>query len=662
MPTNVRRALGVLLCVVAALGAWLVSARAAAALRGAAEEQARQEVAASLQLARAALDDEGKTLGARAASGAELLRAVVAASTLAQLEELKGTLTDAFENEPWWHPFNAFASTVFYLGGQRVYVAPTLDAMPDGLDAVVADATTAGRGLALSRRGTQPVWLVSARVPEPNRQQAWGVLVLVAPVTHESLGRVAARAGANVALQAAGSPPLLAGPDIAAWGTFPAQAREGSTCCARADVAPGLSLVVGRNPEALLAAAEAQADTSRTIAFVIGALVMLAGVALASWPASRRSADEVALLKETAEQLRQSQEQLQRFSQSIAPATFAAHAREAPPASPAPAGDDDGLGSTQASVVQSRYEVIAPLGEGGMAHVSVAQVRGAEGFRRLFVLKRLRPEASEHQEIVNQFIDEARLGASLVHSNIIPVFDFGRDAQGYYLAQEYILGRDVAAVVAASVHKRQAALEAKVVSWLAAEALKALQYAHTKTDDRGRPLGLVHRDVSPNNLMLTARGELKLLDFGIVKSEQRLTKTQAGMVKGNLFYMSPEQARGLEVDPRADLFSLGLVLYFAATAQHLYTGQTQYELMTRAAAGLTDEDRRKVQELPATLRAFVARLLENEPSARFASAEEAAAAVPRPTAVSAEVEALVQSLLGEELRAETARLAAGGAA
>lgn len=647
-----------LLCVVAALGAWGVSARHAAGLRAAAQEQAKQETAKLLEKARAALDDEGKVLITRAVSGADLLRQLVAVSTMAEVREFSETLKDAVENEPWWHPFNELASTVFYLGGQRVYASPGLGVVPDAIEAVVADATTSGRGAALAVHAGQPVWLVSARAPEPNRQQAWGVLVLVVPLKPELLGRVAERAGGSVALAPAGGAALRAGPEVAEWADFLASTAPAAPCCARAEVTPGLSLVVGRSPAALMAAAEAEADSGRTITFVLGALVMLAGVALASWPASRRDDEQVALLKETAAQLRDQQEQLLRVSQSIAPASFAAHAGEAPvPAAPAP--DDEGLGSTQASVVQSRYEVIAPLGEGGMARVSVAQVRGAEGFRRLFVVKRLRQEVSDNQEIVNQFVDEARLGASLVHSNIIPVFDFGRDAQGYFLAQEYILGRDVAAVVTASVNARQAALEPKVVCWLAAEALKALGYAHTKSDDQGRPMRLVHRDVSPNNLMVTARGELKLLDFGIVKSDQRLTKTQPGMVKGNLFYMSPEQARGLEVDERADLFSLGLVLYFAATAQHLYDGQTQYELMTRAAAGLTDADRRKVQELPAPLRDFVARLLANEPAQRFASAEEAAAAVPGPQATAAEVESLIQSLLGAELRAETARLAGG---
>ncbi len=655
MPTLARRVLGGVLCVGAALGAWGFSARHATALREAAQVQAREEVRALAPKVYGALEAQGNALVARAVSGADLLKGLVAASTLAEVEQFDATLKDAFENEPWWHPYTVLGATTFFLGGRQAYASPELGPLPQAITAVVQQASTAGRTTQLVVHHGRPTWLLAARAPEPNRQQAWGVLVLVVPVTEAHLAEVEQLAGLAVVLEPRGGVAVRSAATLPpAVEAFLRGTEEESACCARAFADPELKLVMGRSPDATLAAAEAQGSGPRSVIWSLAALLGLAGVALAAWPASKGHEAHAELLRETTEQLKQSQAQLQRFSQSIAPATFAAHAEGTGPA-PAVSPAEDDLGSTQASVVQSRYEVLAPLGEGGMARVSVAMVRGAEGFRRLFVLKRLRPEVSDNQEIVNQFIDEARLGASLVHSNIIPVFDFGRDAQGYYLAQEYILGRDVAALVTASVAKRQAALEPPVVSWLAAEALKALSYAHTKTDDGGRAMGLVHRDVSPNNLMVTARGELKLLDFGIVKSDQRLTKTQPGMVKGNLFYMSPEQAQGLEVDPRADLYSLGLVLYFAATAQHLYDGNNQYELMTRAAAGVTDADRERLAALPAPLREFVGRLLAKDPARRFATAEAAAAGAPGPFASPAQVQALVQQVLGDELAAERAR-------
>jgi serine/threonine protein kinase len=291
--------------------------------------------------------------------------------------------------------------------------------------------------------------------------------------------------------------------------------------------------------------------------------------------------------------------------------------------------------------------------------VSVAEVRGAEGFRRIFVVKRLRPELTSNPEIVNQFIDEARLGASLVHSNIVPVFDFGRDAEGYFLAQEYILGRDVDALVQTSKARRGGrALEPELVLYLAQEALKALAYAHTRADDSGRPLRLVHRDVSPNNLMVSARGEVKLLDFGIVKSEQRITRTQTGVVKGNLYFMSPEQARALEVDARSDLFSLGMVLFSAASGETLYSGNTTFDLINRAGLGPTADDLRRVAALPAPLNAIIAGALEVDPQRRYASADAFAEVVAASGRIgtAAALKGLMELLFADELGAESGRL------
>jgi serine/threonine-protein kinase len=316
------------------------------------------------------------------------------------------------------------------------------------------------------------------------------------------------------------------------------------------------------------------------------------------------------------------------------------------------------LGSTAKTEASSRYEIVGQLGEGGMAKVYVAVSRGAEGFSRSFVIKRLRPELAGNTEAVNQFIDEGRLGASLVHSNIVPVLDFGRDADGYFLAQEYILGRSIGALVEASVSTLGQPLTPRVVLYLAQEALKALSYAHGLTDDRGAPMRLVHRDVSPSNLMVSARGEVKLLDFGIVKSESRLTKTQAGMVKGNLFFMSPEQAKGLEVDARSDVFSLGMVLLNASLGTTLYSGNTSYELLNRAGAGLTDEDLGRLRSMP--LGGLLEKALKRDPGERYASADEfakAVAAVGTP-ATAAEVGSLVEQLFGAALALETSQLRA----
>ena len=246
-----------------------------------------------------------------------------------------------------------------------------------------------------------------------------------------------------------------------------------------------------------------------------------------------------------------------------------------------------------------RYRLVDLLGEGGMAQVYTAVTFGAEGFRRTFVVKRLRAELAREPAVVAQFIDEANLGSTLVHSNIIPVFDFGKVGDEYFLAQEYILGRDLGRLAARSIEKQQRALPPTTVLYAAAETLRALEYAHTKLGEAGRPMGIVHRDVSPSNILVSARGEVKLFDFGIVKAEGRVTKTQHGVVKGNVSFMSPEQARGIDIDGRADLFSLGLVIFYCLTGEVLYKGSTTYELLVKAATGPGADELARIDALPA---------------------------------------------------------------
>jgi serine/threonine-protein kinase len=371
----------------------------------------------------------------------------------------------------------------------------------------------------------------------------------------------------------------------------------------------------------------------------------------------RRGQDDAVrdqLLRETQVQLRQSQEVLQKLSTGAFATQMAGGAAAAPPGP-----TDAAYASTQASAMPSRYEVVAPLGEGGMAKVSIAVVRGAEGFKRTFVLKRLKADHQGNQELVNQFIDEARLGASLVHSNVVPVFDFGRDADGYYLAQEYILGRSVDALLQASLDQRGRPLEPAVVVAIAQETLKALSYAHSRTNDAGQPMGLVHRDVSPSNVMVSQRGEVKLLDFGIVKSNDRVTQTQAGVVKGNLFYMSPEQARALNVDARSDLFSLGMVMATALLGTPLYTGNSMYELMTRAAAGPTADDLERIRAGGGPLSTFLLKALSLDPNGRYVDANAMAQALSTvgPAASAQDLERLMTELVGDVLADEKKRFA-----
>jgi hypothetical protein len=306
-----------------------------------------------------------------------------------------------------------------------------------------------------------------------------------------------------------------------------------------------------------------------------------------------------------------------------------------------------------------RYTLLDRLGEGGMAEVYTAATFGAEGFRRTFVVKRLRAELAREPSVVAQFIDEANLASSLVHSNIIPVFDFGKVGDEYFMAQEYILGRDLVRLTSRSIERHGRALAPLVVFFAAAETLKALEYAHTKLGETGRPLAIVHRDVSPSNILVSARGEVKLFDFGIVKAEGRVTKTQHGVVKGNVSFMSPEQARGTDVDARADLFSLGLVMYYCLAGEVLYRGNTTYELLVKAATGPGAEELERIAALPSPAAEIVRRALQVEPAARFQTAADFAAALaPLVTGGPAEVARLMKELFAVDFQQEESRFAA----
>jgi serine/threonine protein kinase len=281
---------------------------------------------------------------------------------------------------------------------------------------------------------------------------------------------------------------------------------------------------------------------------------------------------------------------------------------------------------------------------------------GAEGFRRKFVVKRLRVELARDPSVVAQFIDEANLASTLVHSNVVPVFDFGKVGDEYFLAQEYILGRDLARLARRSLEKEGRALTPAAALYAVHETLRALEYAHAKTGENGQPLGIVHRDVSPSNVMVSARGEVKLFDFGIVKAEGRVTKTQSGVVKGNVTFMSPEQARGADVDARADLFSLGLVLYFCLAGEVLYRGQTTYELLVKAASGPGPEELARIDALPAPCPAILRRALAVPVGDRFQTAHEFLLAVaPHIAGGALDLAAMMPRLFVDDLREEEAR-------
>ncbi|HOI10608.1 MAG TPA: protein kinase, partial [Myxococcota bacterium] len=228
--------------------------------------------------------------------------------------------------------------------------------------------------------------------------------------------------------------------------------------------------------------------------------------------------------------------------------------------------------------VFGKYLLIRRIALGGMAEIFLAKAMGAEGFRRDVVIKRILPSYSEDEAFITMFIDEARVSAGLHHQNIVQILDFDRIDDSYYIAMEYVEGRDLRKVLdrGKSTGKPLTPLR---VAHVIADIASGLRYAHQARSEDGEPLNIVHRDVSPHNILLGYSGEVKVTDFGIAKAAARATKTRAGTVKGKCAYMSPEQARGKPLDGRSDLFALCAIAWEMLTGEKLFDGDGDFEVL-----------------------------------------------------------------------------------
>ncbi|MDB4940788.1 MAG: serine/threonine protein kinase, partial [Labilithrix sp.] len=217
-----------------------------------------------------------------------------------------------------------------------------------------------------------------------------------------------------------------------------------------------------------------------------------------------------------------------------------------------------------------KYQLFASLGRGGMADVFLAVARGQMGFNKLAVVKRLRQALAEEAAFRTMFLDEARLAARLSHPNIVHTYEVGEQDGVYFIAMEYLEGQSLNKVMKEAL-RRKDGLEPEVSARIIADALGGLGYAHGLADYDGRPLGIIHRDVSPHNIFVTYDGHTKLVDFGIAKAALSSTETEVGVLKGKVAYMSPEQAMGGRIDQRADIFAMGIVLWELLARQRLMT-------------------------------------------------------------------------------------------
>jgi serine/threonine protein kinase len=265
------------------------------------------------------------------------------------------------------------------------------------------------------------------------------------------------------------------------------------------------------------------------------------------------------------------------------------------------------------------YTLLRRLAVGGMAEIYVASTRGLGGFEKLAALKLVHPHLAADPQFVRMLIEEAKILVLLTHANIAQVFDLGCIDDTYYIAMEFVDGLDVHGLQTASQRLEQP-LPIAVCAYIVAEMLNGLDYAHRKRDANGKPLNIVHRDISPQNVVVSQAGEVKLVDFGIAKTALQSERTAAGVIKGKYFYMSPEQAWGDPADRRSDVFATGILLHEMLTGHMLYTGRSVPELIANVrkaeipAPGLLRPD------VSDSLSSIVMRALEREPRARFQSA------------------------------------------
>ncbi|HJL50686.1 MAG TPA: serine/threonine-protein kinase, partial [Polyangiaceae bacterium LLY-WYZ-15_(1-7)] len=267
------------------------------------------------------------------------------------------------------------------------------------------------------------------------------------------------------------------------------------------------------------------------------------------------------------------------------------------------------------------YELRERIGMGGMAEVFLARQEGADGFERLVAIKRILPGIAEDEDFVKMFIDEAKIAVRLSHPNIAQIFDLGHDGDVYYIAQEYVPGRDMGAIIERQ-REANVPLPLPFVLFVAQKICEALQHAHEARGPGGRPLGVIHRDVSPSNILVSFEGAVKVIDFGLAKAAGRLVTTQAGVVKGKLAYLSAEQARGEDIDSRSDLFSLGTCLFEWLTGQRLFLRRNDPETVMAVQKAQVPPLRALNPEVPPALQAIVLRALEPDPNRRFQSAAE----------------------------------------
>jgi serine/threonine-protein kinase len=304
-----------------------------------------------------------------------------------------------------------------------------------------------------------------------------------------------------------------------------------------------------------------------------------------------------------------------------------------------------------------RYRRIAHLATGGMAEIHLAALTGPRGFAKLVVIKQLLPELAADGRFVTAFLDEARIASRFVHPNVVHTLDVDSDGDRHFIVMEYLPGENLAATLTACA-KRGVQLPPGLAAWIVMKATEGLHHIHTRRDADDKPLGIVHRDISPENVFVLYDGEVKLVDFGITLAPFREAVTRTGVVKGKLFYMSPEQVRGGKLDARSDVFSMGVVLWESLTCAPLFPRDNDAKTLAAIATEDAPSPLTRNPDLPDGLCQIVLKALARNPSHRYGSSGELRAALAGfvrshgLAADTAAVERFMHDLFADRIRAK----------
>jgi serine/threonine protein kinase len=267
-----------------------------------------------------------------------------------------------------------------------------------------------------------------------------------------------------------------------------------------------------------------------------------------------------------------------------------------------------------------KYQLLERIAVGGMAELYRAKVNGDHGFEKLVAIKKILPHLTDEGNLVKAFIDEAKLAALLQHENIVQIYDFGSMDGEYFIAMEYLFGKDLRRLIH-KTRENAAPLSLENTLYIISRICAGLDYSHNLKDLQGKPLNIIHRDINPQNILITYEGQVKIIDFGIAKAASHNSTTHEGLIKGKLAYMSPEQANGQTIDRRSDIFSTGIILYELLAGERMFQGETMY-IYTQVRDAAYEPLKNLVPDLPAKLHEVVQRALAKQPDDRYQSCAE----------------------------------------